>query len=463
MKGRELSSRQALLLLILAAGGILLRFAAIDRSYWFDELATLNTIGVPDWTTVLDITSRDNQPPLYNSTIFFWTHLFGISEIAVRALSVLYGLLALSTPWLARTSLDRNEKLLIFTILCLMPLPIRYAQEARNYSLLLLLSAACLFLYLEIAVTKSRRLQPIFYFSLLLLAFTHLFGLLLAVSFLAMIFWREPRLLARLGLVVFGAAISAAVIVPLLQGGSGQLAGGNFWIVFTAASLGMQLLWVFTPVGIALLLYAVTLWRRDPDRPAFEPVLLRAVMPFALMLLGSIAISFHTPIVTDRNLIGLIAAFALLTGWFLRRLMPQHPITTLALMCLLLLQAAALTYSPYLFIQQPFRSIAQHAIAVDSKVCYVLPDVGIVPSSIFDFYIVKIYHRPDLSSVLLRPTDVPPELTQHDCRLWADASLHKRGVSNLRTMAPLAHCTDIPLGEHGTHVASELLDCRPNE
>jgi len=463
MKGRELSSQQSLLLLVLAAAGVLLRIAAIDRSYWFDELATLNSIGVPDWKTVLDITSRDNQPPLYNSTIFFWTHLFGISEIAVRSLSVLYGLLALCTPWLARTSLDRNEKRLIFTILCLMPLPIRYAQEARNYSLLFLLSAACLFLYLEIVVTKSRRLQRVFYLSLLLLAFAHLFGLLLAASFLAVMFWREPRILARLGLALFGAAISAGVIIPLLHGGSGQLAGGNFWIVFTAASLGMQLLWVFTPVGIALLLYALILWRRDPNRPPFEPVLLQVVTPFALMLLGSIVISFNTPIVTDRNLIGLVAAFALLTAWFLRRIMPQHPVSALALMGLLLLQAVALTYSPYLFIQQPFRSIAQHSIADNSRVCYVLPDVGIVPSSIFDFYIVKIYHRPDLASMLLRPTDVPPQITDHDCRLWADASLHKRGVSILHTMAPFAHCTDVPLGEGGTRMASELLDCRPHE
>jgi len=34
-------------------------------------------------------------------------------------------------------SADPDRKnCLIFTILCLMPLPIRYAQEARNYSLL---------------------------------------------------------------------------------------------------------------------------------------------------------------------------------------------------------------------------------------------------------------------------------------------------------------------------------------
>jgi hypothetical protein len=464
MKVRELTPRQTLLLLLLAAAGILLRFAALDRSYWFDELATLNTIDVPDWKTVLDITSRDNQPPLYNSSIFLWTHLFGFSEIAVRALSVLFGLLALSTPWLARSSLDRSEKLLVFTILCLMPLPIRYAQEARNYSLLFLLSAACVFSYFELSLAKSRRLQILFHVSLLLLAFTHLFGLLLAVSFLAVMFWREPRILWRLGLAVYGAAISAAVLVPLLHGGSGQLAGGNFWITFTAASLSMQLLWVFTPVGIALLLYALSLWRRAPQRETLNPQLLPAVMPFVLMLAGSIIISFNTPIVTDRNLIGMVAAFALLTAWFLRRILPQHPTGALALMCLLLLQAAALTFSPFLFIQQDFRSIAQHSIAQNSKVCYVVPmadESKRLPRRLYSFYIVRLLGHPELAPVLLRPTEVPLDLAERDCRYWANATLQKRGSSFLRSMPQFSRCTDIPVGKPGRRMASELLDCAP--
>jgi uncharacterized membrane protein len=464
MNSQSLTSRQRTLLLALAAAGILLRFAAIERSYWFDELATVANIDVPDWKTVLEITSRDNQPPLYNSAIFFWTHLSGFSEIAVRALSVLFGLLALCTPWLARTSLDRTEKLLVFAILCLMPLPIRYAQEARNYSLLFLLSAACLFSYFELTLARSRRLQILFHVSLLLLAFTHLFGLLLAVSFLAVMFWREPRILWRLGLAVYGAAISAAVIVPLLHGGSGQLAGGNFWITFTAVSLSMQLLWVFTPVGIALLLYALILWHRNPNRAPLNPALVPAVMPFVLMLSGSIVISFNTPIVTDRNLIGLVAAFALLTAWFLRRIIPQHPVSALALICLLLLQAAALTYSPYLFIQQDFRSIAQHSIADHTKVCYVVPmsdESKRLPRRLYSFYIVRLLGHPDLAPVLLRPAEVPSDLAGQDCRYWANATLQKRGSSFLRSMPQFAHCADVPLGKPGVRMASELLDCAP--
>ena len=455
-----LTPRQLQLLVALSAVGILLRFAVIDRSYWFDELATLNTVDVPDWKTVLDVTSKDNQPPLYNSTVFAWIHAFGYSEVAVRALSALYGLIALFTPWLARRSLTQSQKLLCFAILCLMPLPIRYAQEARNYSLLFLLSAACLFSYYEIVAARSRRLRPLFHVSLVLLALSHLFGLLLAVSFLAVMFWRERRILPRLGLILYGLALCALILVPLLHGGSGQLVGGNFWITFSAASLSQQLLMVLTPVGIALLAYASILWWRMPGKAAFDPALTTALMPFVLMLAGSIAISFNTPILTDRNLIGLIPAFALLTVWLLQPLLVRgSSVPTLIFMSLLLLQAVALIYSPFLFIQEDFRSIARQSIAADSKVCYVVPDATTSVPYIYSFYVVKLFGRPELAPEELSVSEVPQDLSTRDCRLWADAILQKRGESVLKGLPQFSHCHDVPLGKPGARTGSELLEC----
>jgi uncharacterized membrane protein len=456
-----LTSRQAALLIAIAVAGILLRFAAIDRSYWFDELATVHASGWPTWKIVLQVTSQDNQPPLYNSTVFFWTQAFGFSEVVVRSLSMLYGLAALFTPWLARTALTRTEKLLIFTILCLMPLPIRYAQEARNYSLLFMLSSACLFSYYEMAVTKSRRLQVLFHASLILLAFSHLFGLLLAVSFLAVMFWRERRATWRLGLIVYGAALSAAIIIPLVRGGSAEHTGGNFWITFTAASLTLQLLAVFTPVGIALLAYAVVGWRHTSPGARLDSPLIQALMPFALMLGGSILISFNTPIITERNLIGLIPAFALLTGWLLQRVIAyKPPVTTTALLSLLLLQSAAWAYSPYLFIQQDFRSIAQHSVAANSKVCYLVPNKdSLTQIGIFGFYVTRIFNRADLTPELMTASEVPQDLGSRDCKLWADAVLPKRGVSLLKTLPQFSHCVEIPLAKPAARIASELMDC----
>lgn len=456
--------RLVALLVAISAIGILLRIAAIERSYWFDELATVTTIDVPDWQTVLQKTAEDNQPPLYNSMVFAWTHAFGLSEFAVRSLSLLIGLAALFTPWLARSALTRSDKLLNFCILCLMPLPIRYAQEARNYSLLFLLSSACLYSYYEIVVAKSRRPQILFHLSLIALAFTHIFGLMLAASFLAVMFWRERRASRRLGLIAYGAALSAVIVVPLLRGGSGQVAGGNFWITFSAASFGLQLLKVFTPLGLVLLAAAVIFWWRDPKRPQFDPALVQVLMPFALMLGGAIVISLNTPILTERNLIGLIPAYALLTVWLMQRVDSGKKTATMyALLSLVLVQSAALTYSPYLFIQQEFRSIAEHSIAANTKVCYVVPagnNRDRLPQHIFSFYITRIFNRPDLTPELLRPATVPQDLATTDCTFWSAATLPKRGESYLRTFPQFERCADVPLGKPGVRVASELLNCR---
>lgn len=455
-------SRLVFLLVVVSAIGIGLRVAGMHRAYWFDELATVTNVDVPDLKTVIHDTAEDNQPPLYNSMVFEWIRAFGYSEIAVRSLSLLIGLLGLATPWLARNALSRSEKLWNLAILSLMPLPIRYAQEARNYSLLFLLSAVCLYSYYEILKTRATgRIHTIFHVGLICLAFTHVFGLMLSVSFLAVMFWRERRAAWRIGLVLYAGALSAAVVIPLILGGSGRLAGGNFWITFGPASLALQLVKVFTPIGLLLLAWLWAARWRNP--PPSDPALKLALAPFALMLAGAILVSFNTPIITERNLIGLVPAFALLTAWLIEHAALGRPTWWVGLSAgLLALQAIVWTLSPYLFIQQDFRAIARHSIASNSPVCYVVPtrgDAEELPHHLFSFYITKIFHRPDLTPKLIRPSEVPADPAASDCVLWSAATLPKRGESYLRTMPQFAHCTDVPLAAPGVLLASELLSC----
>jgi uncharacterized membrane protein len=462
MSNLAFTSRQAALIVMISTVGIVLRFAAIDRSYWTDELATVVNVDVPNWTTVVQIASRDNQPPLYNITVFAWTRAFGYSEIAVRSLSVLYGLIALFTPWLARTSLSRNEKLLNFAILCLMSLPIRYAQEARNYSLLFLMSSACLYSYYEMSTASRRSTQVLFHISLILLAFSHLFGLMLAVSFLAVMIWRERRVTWRLGLILYAAALSAAVLVPLLRGGAGQQAGGNFWITFTVGSVSQELLRIFTPVGILLLAYAFAIWRRTLQRVKFNPVLAQSMMPFVLMFSGCLVISLHSPILRSHYLIGLIPAYALLTTWFLQpNVSCSPPIATLVLLFTLALQAVALSFSPFLFVQENLREIAERSIAANSKVCYLVPNgTAERARKYLAFYVLKRFNRPDLEPEMIAESDVPQVPATRGCNLWAEAHLQKRGVSVLKALPQFNRCADVPLGRPGVRMASTLIDCR---
>ena len=84
-----------------------------------------------------------------------------------------------------------------------------------------------------------------------------------------------------------------------------------------------------------------------------------------------------------------------------------------------------------------------------------------LPQRIFGFYILRKFNRPDLKPDLMRPSEVPQDLTAHECSLWADAALSRRGVSVLRTLPQFSHCTEVPLGKPGARMGSELLDCSP--
>ena len=62
-------------------------------SLWGDE-AFSATLSQKSIIGIISIIIRDTSPPLYNLTEHFWFTLFGNSEIAIRALSFTYYLLA---------------------------------------------------------------------------------------------------------------------------------------------------------------------------------------------------------------------------------------------------------------------------------------------------------------------------------------------------------------------------------
>jgi hypothetical protein len=386
----------------------------------------------------------------------------------VRSLSLVFGLLALFTPWIARTSLSSRGKLLNFAILCFMSFPIRYAQEARNYSLLFLLSAACLYAFYELnaaaaaGAPRQRRLTVLLLAAVALLAFTHIFGIMLALSFIAVMVLREPSNGRRAALVLYAAALTAATLWPLLHGGAAAQAGGNFWIKFGPKVVAVELLKLFTPAGLALLAYALVRWRTAASRVRFDAALFWTLMPFAMMLCGSLVVSLHTPIFMAHYLIGLIPAYALLTCWLLRPEVSGIGPGTAVFACVLLLaQAFALTFSPYLFVQEDLRQIARISLATDSRVCYVTPN-GTKDSlgAVWGYYIARRYGRPDLQPIVVAESDIASEFASEPCGFWAEGHLARRGVTVLKDHREFGACREVPLGRPGVATATALVDCR---
>jgi hypothetical protein len=119
---------------------LILRTRELGIGFWIDEGLS---VGISD-RPLGDIPGAlrlDGSPPLYYLLLHVWMSATGTSEEAVRALSVLCGLLAVPVAWWAARSLFGTRAGWMAAVLAATsPFLTQYAQEARMYALTALLS-----------------------------------------------------------------------------------------------------------------------------------------------------------------------------------------------------------------------------------------------------------------------------------------------------------------------------------
>ncbi len=144
---RDLALLCAILFLALA----LRSFQLDGQSLWSDEGVSV-ALAQRDLATIARDAAHDIHPPLYYYLLHFWVRLFGSSEIAVRSLSVLCGLLLVFLTYLLGVALFDDRVALVASFLAaISPFQIYYSQETRMYILVALLGAISLFLFLKFA------------------------------------------------------------------------------------------------------------------------------------------------------------------------------------------------------------------------------------------------------------------------------------------------------------------------
>ena len=140
---------------LVVAVGVVLRFVA-RSDLWLDEALSVNIARLPiaDLETAL---RHDGAPPLYYALLHSWIDVFGLSNLAVRSLSGVFSLATLPLAWFAGRRLGRagppgrvrNDSsrtrlvsaLVVLVFVC-SPYMIRFATEARMYSLVMFLVTA---------------------------------------------------------------------------------------------------------------------------------------------------------------------------------------------------------------------------------------------------------------------------------------------------------------------------------
>ena len=155
---------------------------------------------------------RDGHPPLYYWVLHGWIEIFGESDFSVRALSGVLSALTLPLAWVAgRRSGGRPLGALALIVFSLTPFCVRYATEARMYSMVMLLVLAGYLVLTDLLRTPSFARVLLTALIVGALLWTHYWSLyLLAVvgAVLLMRWWRDPErrdgTLWALGALVIG-------------------------------------------------------------------------------------------------------------------------------------------------------------------------------------------------------------------------------------------------------------------
>ena len=144
-----------LILLVLLATG--LRFYRLDaQSLWNDEGASV-ALAQRDLATITRDAARDIHPPLYYWLLSGWVRFSGTSEAAVRSLSALLGVVLVALTYaLGRLVAGRWIGLAAAFLGAINPFQVYYAQEARMYMLLAVVTTGAM-LSLVVLVDRASR------------------------------------------------------------------------------------------------------------------------------------------------------------------------------------------------------------------------------------------------------------------------------------------------------------------
>ena len=169
--------------------GAVLRFYGLGfQSLWSDELASWDISTRETISQVIGGVRSDDHPPLYYLILRFSQWIFGDSEWALRLPSAVAGWLCIPAIYLLGKRLySEREGIMAALFLAVFWAPIYYSQEARVYSMLILLSilTTCFWWGVMLGLRYRRELPTrdaaLYVVSAVLCAYVHYFGLILVV------------------------------------------------------------------------------------------------------------------------------------------------------------------------------------------------------------------------------------------------------------------------------------------
>jgi uncharacterized membrane protein len=176
---------------------------------WFDEVFSVHAAR-HNWAEMFKFVAADIiHPPLFYAVLKVWIGLGGESLIWLRLLPVLLAIATIAPFYLLcrEWDLKRNERNVTLMLIAVSGFLIKYAQEVRMYSLLLLLSVTSIWLFVRFVRNSHVKTLVALSACNLLLVYTHYYGWLLffAQTCVVLIWYRKSlrRFLLSAALLLF--------------------------------------------------------------------------------------------------------------------------------------------------------------------------------------------------------------------------------------------------------------------
>ncbi len=207
-----------------------LRFATLGvQAYHHDEIVTASRVLRGDFFHAMEAVGfSESAPPLYYALAWVWTQITGTGEFGLRSLSALAGVATVPVAYLLGAELrGRRAGIAAAALVAVNPMLLWYAQEARGYALLVLLTTVSA-LYFVRALRPGRRDLTLWgVFSALALA-THYFAIFPIAFEAVWLLWRRRRAaLAGLWIVGLAGLALAPLVIHQASLGHAEWIGGR--------------------------------------------------------------------------------------------------------------------------------------------------------------------------------------------------------------------------------------------
>ncbi len=210
--------KKVLGLLAIFTIGFILRLLYINTDFWYDEACSWFSamqnfpLGIMDNLLNLDL----QHTPVYFFLLHFWMKIFGDGEIAIRTLSLIFGVFSVPMAYIVTKKLfDKTPALAVMAIVAVSPLLVFFSVEARMYPLSVFLVLVSLNFLVDFEQKGDKKSLIKLILTNILIPYTLVGGIFynlsLAVCYGIYLFKKKKE---TLNLYLKGLGIEAACLIP---------------------------------------------------------------------------------------------------------------------------------------------------------------------------------------------------------------------------------------------------------